>query len=603
MTLKSLKSLKSLYFVMKAIFVEKPLLGFGTVAVFVLSSAMISLQLQSIKKVVDALFHGMGMNLLIWLTVLILSYLTLILANTVKPLLEFHIREWLNFKYPLEFIQKSLRTPMVSFDSPEFYDKLNRAREDSQTKMADLLRLTLLMFSAIFNVFAVVATLIQIHPWLIVMIAASSFPGFYLTIQTGKKTHAVNRYQTPEWRLHYYLNRLISTKENAREVRVLGIQDYLYQMWSKLGNTIRNQTRDIEIQHAKRTIFTDMLAKGANLVCLAILGSMFIAGSITIGSIALIFRAIRYFQENMFQFMESASQLYTHSLFIEDIFVFLGTEEEKETGRDSTSHGASHNRTGHGHRLKRIETIEFQNVSFYYPGAATPALDQVNFVWRFGEKIALVGENGAGKSTFVHLLLGLYKPTTGQVRVNGIPLEELNLQEYYERITATFQDFNKYSFSFRENITLGRKANDQLISEIAEQMNMSDLLRERGLNAQLGSEFGGGELSGGQWQKLAICRSLYRQPDMIIMDEPTASLDPIAEVEIFKNIADLSDSMGVLLISHRLGSAKQADRIIFLEKGRIVEEGSHDTLMEIPMGKYRDLYNIQAEWYKEGIQN
>jgi len=583
------KSTKSLYLVIKSILVEKPVLGLGTLGIFLLSSSMISLQLQSVKKIVDAVFQGKETDLFVWIAALIGSYLGFLLANLVRPLLEFHTREWLNFKYLHELIQKALRTPMVSFDSPEFYDKLNRAREDSQTKISDLLRLILLMGNAIFNVFAVVATLIHINPWIIAIITVSSLPGFFNTIQTGKKTHAANRYRTPEWRLHYYLNRLICTKENTREVRVLGIQDFLYRMWSELGNKIRNQTRDIEIQHAKRTIFTDMLSRLATLFSLAILGFMFFAGNITLGSIALIFQAIRYFQDNLFQFLQSASQLYTHSLFIGDIYMFLGTTvEEEEVDRDGVSQG-----------LNRIDTIEFRNVSFRYPGDSKPVIDRVNFVWKYGEKVALVGENGAGKSTFVNLLLGLYQPSAGQVLVNGVPLEKLNRKDYYGRITATFQDFNKYYFSIRENITLGQEPNLSLIDKITEQTGISGLIRERGLNTQLGSEYGGEDLSGGQWQKLAICRSLYRNHDMIILDEPTASLDPIAEAEIFKNLADISESKGVFLISHRLGSARQADRIVFLEKGKIIEDGSHDTLMKIEGGKYRALYNIQAEWYEE----
>lgn len=582
-----IKSVKSLYKVTKSIFLEKPILGLGTLMIFLLSSVLISVQLTSIQKIVDAVFQGMETDLYLWIALLIGSYITQLLASAFKPLLEFHLREWLNFKYSYELIQKSLQSSMVSFDSPEFYDKLNRAREDSQTKLADLLRLFLLMGSAIFNIFAVIAVLFQINPWIIAIIAASTIPSFYITIQSGKKTHAVNRYKTPEWRLHYYINRLICTKENAREVRVLGIQGYLYRMWSELGNAIRNQTRDIEIQHAKRTVFTDMLSKLATLFSLAILGFMFMAGGITIGSIALIFQAIRYFQENLFQFMQSSSQLYTHSLFIEDILTFLGTAKDEDNRFKSLI------------KINRIETIEFRNVSFQYEGATKPVIDQINFVWKYGEKVALVGENGAGKSTFVNLLLGLYRPSFGQVLVNDVPLEDLDLEEYYKRITATFQDFNKYYFSIQDNITLGSEVDNNLIDEITGKVGIKELIHNRGLGTILGSEYGGEDLSGGQWQKLAICRSLYLNPDMIIMDEPTASLDPMAEAEIFKNITDISDSKGVFLISHRLGAARQADRIIYLENGKIVEEGNHDNLMSRAWGKYRALYDIQAEWYQE----
>jgi ATP-binding cassette subfamily B protein len=247
--------------------------------------------------------------------------------------------------------------------------------------------------------------------------------------------------------------------------------------------------------------------------------------------------------------------------------------------------------------------VRFEAVSFTYPGGHRPALAEIDLRIRPGERIALVGENGAGKSTLVKLLLGLYHPTAGRISAEGIDLRSIAPETWRAMVGAVFQDYVRYSLTVRENVGFGRleKLNDmRAIEEAARSSSAAEMIHSlpEGYETLLGKEFEGGQdLSQGQWQKLAIARAYLRSAEILVLDEPASALDALAELEVYRQFVKLSQGKAVLLISHRLGSARLADRILFLQQGRIVQEGTHDELMAAG-GPYAELYGLQAKWYQ-----
>ena len=477
------------------------------------------------------------------------------------------------------------------FEYPRYYDGLQRGAEvmEEQGQSWVLLQFQNVVIIA-FQALGVLIALSAIH-WSVppVMVTVSVILLLSHGIQV-KRYVDVRRSQTAARRRQEYWSKLLTERAPAPEIRLFGLAGHVIASWRRTTDAMLREKAAVRLRNLS-------LGIPSSLASVALFGVVFVsmvlaadAGVLTAGAVvAYVYITWSYVNRvsdlhwRTRDLLEFASQM---SYLPE--FLSLG-EVDRRGGVPAPS------------RIRR--GISLRDVSFTYPSGGTPALSSVHMEIRAGETVALVGENGAGKTTLTKLLLGLYQPTGGAVTVDGIDLTEIDLASWRERAGAVFQDYMTYAFTARENIGLGRIGSmDDLdaIRAAAARSGAHEAIADlpRGYETLLGREFEGGrDLSRGQWQSLAIARLYLRDAELLVLDEPTSALDALAEVEVYRQFLELSSNKTVLLISHRLGSARLADRVVFLKDGEIAEEGTHDELVRAG-GGYSELFAMQAEWYR-----
>jgi ATP-binding cassette subfamily B protein len=398
--------------------------------------------------------------------------------------------------------------------------------------------------------------------------------------------------QTPLRRQMDYLRQVGGSKEAAKELKLFNLSNYLTERFTGLSQTIYEQNVALN----RRRLFWGGL--------LAILGQLgyysayilsiyrTIEGRYSIGDLTVITTAIMQAMGNIQQAFSTASGVADQALFLTDLLAFFAMEPAV-------------NSPLHGRLAPRpvMRGFEFQNVSFAYPGTSRRILDGLNFTLETGERVALIGENGQGKTTMVKLITRLYDPSEGRILLDGVDLREYDLADLHSQIGVIFQDFMRYEMTARENIAVGRVEQMHTSEEIesAAEKSLASGVVERlrgGYDQMLGRRFEGGvDLSGGEWQKLALARAYLRDAQLLILDEPTASLDARSELEVFERFAELTFGKMALLISHRFSTVRMADRIVVIEGGRLVEEGSHSQLLAAG-GRYAAMFEMQAASYR-----
>jgi len=491
----------------------------------------------------------------------------------------------------VEVMRKAAALDVTVYEDPVFYDRLERARVQATDRLAMIQQMGRLVQQTI-TAIAFSAVLIKYSPLLLFLLIAGIIPAFLGESHFAFLTYAKNFRQTPLRRRMDYLRQVGGSKEAAKELKLFNLSDYLTNRFRELSQTIYEENVAL---NRRRLFWGGLLALLGQLGYYAAYAlSIFrtIQGRYTIGDLTLIITAIMQAMGNIQQAFSTLSGVADQALFLTDLLAFFEMKprvESKPNGFPAPS--------------PIVRGFEFRNVSFAYPGTGRRVLRDFNFTLAPGERIALIGENGQGKTTIVKLITRLYDPIEGQILLDGVDLRDYDLASLHGEIGVIFQDFMRYEMTARDNIAVGRievPHADEEIEYAAQKSLASEVVAKLhgGYGQMLGRRFESGvDLSGGEWQKLALARAYLRDAQMLILDEPTASLDARSEFEVFERFAELTQGKMALLISHRFSTVRMADRIVVLEGGRLVEEGTHSQLMALG-GRYTEMFELQAASYR-----
>jgi ATP-binding cassette subfamily B protein len=477
------------------------------------------------------------------------------------------------------------------FEDSTFYDKLERARQQTLGRTV-LLSQVMSQLQDLLTMVFLAAGLMATNPWLIVLLLVAVIPAFLGESYFNDQSYALTRGQTPERRELDYLRYIGASDETAKEVKIFDLSGFIIDRFRFLSNKFYKDNQRLAVKRSAWGAFFTMFGSIGYYGAYVFIILNAINGSLSIGTLTFLagsFRQLRTLLEGILNRFTAVSQ---GAIYLRDFFDFF---EIKPNIIVSTNAKPFPDPIKYG--------FTFENVGFQYTNSDHWANRHLSFTLHIGEKIALVGENGAGKTTLVKLLARLYDPTEGRILLDGVDLKEYNLAELRLQIGVIFQDYLRYQMSFAQNIAVGNikeKDNRELIIAAAHK-SLADILAERlpgKYDQALGRRFNDGvELSGGEWQKIAIARAYMKDAQLLILDEPTSALDARAEFEVFQRFAELTEGKSAVLISHRFSTVRMADRILVLEKGELIEIGSHEELLK-KEGRYAELFHLQAAGYR-----
>jgi len=494
------------------------------------------------------------------------------------------------------FIQKKLYVklkdiPLEKFEDSDFYKKLSLAQEGIYRNCLDIINYFLGVIQEMLVIAGVIYILAVVHWSLPIALLASAIPGI-IAIFLGKTLRYKLKFDSnPVTREMAYTSGLFFNRQSIKEIKIFNIGDFLVNKWSSLFNSFFKESISLSIKEEKAKAFGVLILQFSNALISILLLTRIAGHQISLGSFVSLTTAAITIQGSLVGMWGKIGEIFEINLFTKELIGILEQEDNDQKSSESKIN------------INNIERIEISNLFFKYPGSERMILNNLNMTIEKGEKVAIVGDNGAGKTTLINIILGLYTSYFGQIKVNGIDLNEIDIKSYNSCVSAVLQDFIKYIYSIKENIMIGNISlmdNDKLFYEIVKQVGLEKRLSSfaTGMDTMLSKEYDyGEELSGGEWQKVAIARAIVRDADIVILDEPTSALDPLAEMEIFKLFSQVSKDKTTIMISHRLGITRFADKIIVLKDGYIVEMGTHEQLMQL-QGVYKTMFEAQASWYK-----
>jgi ATP-binding cassette subfamily B protein len=490
----------------------------------------------------------------------------------------------------IRVMEHASRLDLASYEDPVFYDKLERARVQATDRIAMVQALGSVAQQIIAAVSLSVG-IVWFSPWLLALLVVAVVPAFLGESHFAFEGYSLNIRQTPVRRQLDYLRTLGASKESAKELKLFGLSSFLSGEYARLSNELYDQN----VSLARRRLFAgallSLLSTAAYYGAYAYVIYRTVTGQLSWGSLQFLAGALAGASTNIQNIFSTFSSIADQSLFLTDLVTFLRVEP-KIASRPGALPAPRPVTCG----------FRFDSVSFTYPGTSRLVLDRLDLEIAPGERIALIGENGQGKTTIVKLLTRLYDPTAGRILLDGTDLREYDIEDLHRQIGVIFQDFVRYEMTARANIATGRlDAAEEHAVRLAARKSLADQVVNRlpsGYDQLLGRRFEGGvDLSGGEWQKVALARAYLRDAQILILDEPTASLDARSEYEVFQRFAELTRSRMALLISHRFSTVRMADRIVVLEDGRIAEEGSHQQLVALG-GRYSGMFELQASSYR-----
>lgn len=489
-------------------------------------------------------------------------------------------------------LAQASKVDLGHFDNSDWYDRLARAKRDISWRPGDLTWSVLGLSGNIVSILLMATLLASLHYVLVILALASAVLSMALERRVTARLYEFFYKETPEEREREYLGDLLVQPGKTKEIRANVLADYLLGRHRDLSENLFNQRERMYRLGTRISLLTGLVTGTILALAYVFVAIQGVAGTIGPGGVVLVIGAFTSVSGTLGQISSTFVAVDQHTTFLEDYFSFLAIDPliPVPVAPRPLPIGA-------------IDQIEFDDVTFTYPGGTEPAVAGLNLEVRSGELLALVGENGAGKSTLVKLLLRFYDPNRGSVRVGGVDLRDADPEALRNRIGVLFQDYVSYELSVRENVVMGRpdgQVDDERVLQALRDSRSEWLVRKmpKGLDSKVGRLFEGGhDLSGGEWQRLALARIMYRNADIWILDEPTSSLDPEAEAGIFAELKEnLRGRIGIV-ISHRFSTVRIADRIAVVADGRITELGTHEELLET-RGRYAQLFELQAVGYR-----
>ena len=490
---------------------------------------------------------------------------------------------------------QSMAVDLEFYENAHAQNLMSRAQQDVTFRPQEIFATIVQLIQNALAVLGILGLLLVYNWALTLIIILIAIPGAVLGLASARTMHALLKHQVEDERRCLYYNLVLTDPYPAREVRLFQLGGFFADLYLRLREKLRIARLHIMRRRAVYDLLTQGLATVSIFAALGYIGLSALQKVITVGAMVMYYQAFQTGFANLQTFLRNLTNLYEHSLFAEQIYQFLQVKPAivvtppVQAVPDVTRHG-----------------VRFQQVSFTYPGCAQPTLSNIDFELAPGQVIALVGENGSGKSTLIKLLCRLYDPTAGQIMLEDVDIRHFEPAGWRQQISVVFQEYMRYCLSVYDNIRLG-DINDLHGMDSVRAAACAAGIEEKihalpdGYQTMLGKQFTGGEeLSGGEWQKIAIARAFMRKAGIIVLDEPSSALDPLAEVELFTHFRTLIKGKSAILISHRFSTVQMADYIYVMAQGRIIERGSHQDLLRLD-GMYAHLYRSQAEAYQSGV--
>jgi ATP-binding cassette subfamily B protein len=488
-------------------------------------------------------------------------------------------------------LEKALALDLRHFEDAEFYDKLTRARREASSRPVAVVTESFQLIQNILTLAGYALLLIQFSGWAVAGLIVAALPATIAEVRFSNAAFRIRNWRSPETRKLNYLEYVLANDNHAKEVKLFALGPILLERYKTLAETFYREDKSLSVKRSGWAYGLSLIGTGAFYACYAAMAVAAAMKLLTLGNMVLYVMAFRQGQQAFQSILSALGGMYEHNLYMSNLFQFLAIPTASSKPKALPASAADE------------KGIRFENVGFRYPGQDRWALRNLSLFIPQGQSLALVGHNGAGKTTFIKLLTRLYEPTEGRILLDGRELRDWDEEALRRRIGVVFQDFNQYQLKLRENVGFGsvEHLEDEPRMERAIDRGgaaeVATSLKE-GLDTQLGRWFKDGvELSGGQWQKVALARAFMREDaDILVLDEPTAALDAEAEHAVFERFRTLAKGRTAILISHRFPTVRMADRILVLEGGEVVEEGSHADL--IARGeRYAHLFALQAQGY------
>ncbi len=580
------------------VFKSSPLLATLTFTVIVVNSLIPSALVVTSKDIINQvsdLYRGditarqpLLISIAYWATLFLLTHT----LGIVNNLLFGNLSDLTVRKIHLEIINKaSSINDLYNFENSDFHDDLHILQTETQTRPVNLLGNIALNLKNVLVLISMLLILGAIHFSIPIILLVSAIPNIVLRVKTNELGWQEALKTSRNARLAEYFSKILINQEFIKESLLYNLGDYSKENYLSNNGIVMKQKFKVRNKMALLTLPATVVSVAGNIGVFYIIVFRITDNVASIGTLALFLQAFFQIQYHLSDLVQYGSYLQRILQYFQKFFSFLQWDNHISCGNLPIEDTEGSN-----------PYLEFRAVSFSYPFSDKKVLNQVSFIIKEGESIAVVGENGAGKSTIVKLLLRFYNPTEGGIFYKGRPIEDFPIDEWRNQISCVFQDFSQYHIPLVDSITLGNRGKP------CEKGELLKLLKDTALDilgedesiekVMIGKEFKGIELSGGEWQKLAVCRAIYRDSPLLILDEPTASLDPLAEAKIFQDFSRLSQNKTTFYITHRLGSTKDSGRIIVIHKGRVIERGTHKALLE-HKGVYSKMYHTQKNQYEK----
>ena len=543
-------------------------------------------------KIIDAIVGHAPRAALTWVVLELLLVLAKTAATQWNTFTGVMLRSRLGLHVNLLILRKAANVSYPHFEDPAFINQLTQARREATARPVDLVNQLMVVLRSAVTLVGFAALLSQLGPWALVVLVLTGVPPFIADTRHGRELFALQRARTQRNRQGAYLETTLTTESTVKEVKLLGLSQWIIDRYRVVHEGFHLEEVALHRRRARWSVALSLLSSVAFYLAYVSIVRDALAGAITLGAMTLYLMVFRQGQSSMQSALSGLARIYENNLFMANLFEFLGMPDDEPDAAPVD-----------GADAERPPEVRFEHVSFRYPGAERDALTDVSLTLHPGETVALVGRNGAGKTTMVKLLTGLHRPTSGRILLDGVDLATMPAHAYRARIAVVLQDFARFQFSVSENIGVGwlpAREDRGSIERSVRDAGADGLVARlpKGLDTPLGRAFGGDDLSVGQWQRVALARAFMRRSGLLVLDEPTAALDAEAEHEVFQRLQALKATRTAVLITHRFSTVRMADRIVVVDGGRITEEGPHAALIARG-GTYATLFNLQAEGYRE----